>query len=368
LRKRSASDDLMALAQARPEDRDATLLRAATALFCQEPIHDRDAVRRFEQLAVHLLPKLNESDRAYVASLLGGRRDAPVAVMRILARDAIGIAGPVLRHSPVLTTVDLLGVIAATGPDHHRLIASRPDLTADVLRALAIARKKYEETEELEAEAAPVEEIVTSADETMTDERPTEAIPQGSRFGAGPSFESFLDMPPEGRMRVLGEAAERRAPAQRARRPDQLLNAAFARAQIVAAARRGDRDQIIASFSSVLGINAVVATRMLDDPSGEPLMLMAKAAGLSDPDGRAVLLLANKQIGHSVDAFFRVADLYASLEAPVAEAFIDSWRGEPARKPAHVPVMVDAESRAAPVREAERAPSRPKEDRGRAAG
>ena len=32
--------------------------------------------------------------------------------MRLLARDVISVAGPVLRQSPVLSTVDLLGVIA----------------------------------------------------------------------------------------------------------------------------------------------------------------------------------------------------------------------------------------------------------------
>ena len=132
----------MTLAQSRPEDRDATLLRAATALFCQEPSHDRDGIRRFEQLAVHLLPKIATDDRVYVASLLASRNDAPPSAMRMLARDEIEVATPVLRHSPVLSTIDLLGVIAVTGSEHHRLIAGRTDLSADVLRALAIARQK----------------------------------------------------------------------------------------------------------------------------------------------------------------------------------------------------------------------------------
>lgn len=368
LRRGSASDDLMALARARPEDRDATLLRAATALFCQEAIHDRDGIRRFEQLAIHLLPKVAEGDRAYIASLLGGRNDAPASVMRILARDAIGIAGPVLRNSPVLATVDLLGVIAATGPDHHGLIATRPDLTADVLRALAIARKnraQAAEAEEAQIEAAdPADASRSAASEDTMLQVPTRREP-------GLSLETFLDAPPEGRLRMLGEAAVRRQEARSALpqlRPDQLLTAAFARSDIVAAARRGDRESLVQSFSMVLGIDRKVVARMIDDPSGEPLVLMAKAAGLNDGDGRAVLLLANKEIGASVDAFFRVADLYASLERPVADAFIDAWRGGSKRKSTHVPVWIDSESRAAPAQPAAQETGRGRKADGRATG
>lgn len=353
----------MALAHARPEDRDATLLRAATALFCQEPIHDRDAVRRYEQLAIHLLPNLGESDRAYVASLLGGRRDAPPSVMRILARDAIGIAGSVLRHSPVLSTIDLLGVIAVTGSDHHRLIASRPDLNADVLRALAIARAKYDEASE---DAPPAAESTDAADD-----RAVEAIAEDAVRNAleSPSFEGFLEAAPERRMKMLGDAAERQAKARPSippRRLDRFLEERFAAAELVGAARRGDRPALLRAFSKALRIETDVVARLLDDPSGEPLALMAKAADLSDADGRAVLLLANKTIGESVDAFFRIADLYASLEATTARAFIDNWREAPARRPEHQPVFADNGDRAKaaqPAHAPAASPARSEQDR-----
>lgn len=341
----------MALARARPEDRDATLLRAATALFCQEPHHDRDAVRRFEQLAIHLLPKMGDSDRAYVASLLGGRQDAPASVMRLLARDAIGIAGPVLRHSPVLATVDLLGVIASTGAEHHRLITTRPDLNADVLRALAIARKRTDailHTEEVEPE---------HADETQ----PRDAEPIQEMSAAGPDVPSrhlhglnlgeFLEATTERRLKMLGEASSRGLRSRTARsnrRLDTLLRQTFAAAEVVAAARRGDRSALLKGFSTALGIGTDIAARLLDDPSGEPLVLMAKAAGLNGADGRTVLLLANKEIGESVDKFFRLADLYASLEPTTADAFMDAWRTSPApTRATHVPVFAENADRIA---------------------
>jgi uncharacterized protein (DUF2336 family) len=321
----------MTLAQARPEERDGTLLRAATALFCQEPAHDRDAVRRYEQLAIHLLPKLKPNDRAFVASLLGGRQDAPPSVMRLLARDAIGVAGPVLRHSKSLSTIDLLGVIATTGVDHHQLIAGRPDLSADVLRALEIAKRKPSvDPTGLEAE--------TDADSTLTQPAP----PTRPKTNAAPAYSEFLKAPTDRRLRILGEASDhqwRAVGTNGSKRLDQVLRRSYASAEIVVAAKRRDRAGLVAAFTHALGISSEVATQLLSDPSGEPLVLMARAAGLSEADGRTVLLLANKQIGESVDAFLRLADLYASLEASTAEAFIEAWRPTASHRQAkHSPV------------------------------
>lgn len=343
----------MSLAHGRPEERDGTLLRAATALFCQEPIHDRDAIRRYEQLALHLLPKLKPNDRAYIASLLGGRSDAPPSVMRLLARDAIGIAGPVLRHSAVLKTIDLLGVIAATGPDHHQMIASRRDLSPDVLRALDLAREKN----------AVAETPKTASDKI--DEGRDAPGPATSRPASipTPSFDDFLGAPKERRLKILGEASSRRWRANRNGRnesPEQALQRTFASAEIVHAAKRHDRPALIDAFSRALGIDKPIATQLLADPSGEPLVLMIKAAGLSIADGRTVLLLANRQIGESVETFLQLADLFASLERATADAFIESWRpAAVARRAGHVPVFSEpAERAAAPVARSEEAEER----------
>jgi hypothetical protein len=358
----TASDELMTLAQSRPEDRDATLLRAATALFCQEPSHDRDGIRRFEQLAVHLLPKVSGEDRAYIATLLGGRDDAPPSVVRVLARDAIEIAGPVLRHSPVLSTIDLLGVIAVTGSDHHRLIAGRTDLSADVLRALAIARQKASTEKPSKINA---KEPAASPESALP---PAEAKPSGPTMPM-PDFGAFLASPRKHRLWILSEAATRGVAAGGANPPrqlDQMLRKSYALAEIVTSAKRRDRLGILAGFSSALGLATEIVARLLDDPSGEPLVLMIKAAGLDTSDGNTVLLLGHKKIGESVEEFFRLADLLASIEKSTADAFIATWRQPPLRRrPVHVPVFVDTGERrhlpAFPDADAAAAPKRAQE-------
>jgi uncharacterized protein (DUF2336 family) len=329
--KRSPSDDLLALARSLPQDRDATLLRATTALFCQEPIHERDAVRRYEELALHFLSRAGAPDRLYVATLLAGRADAPASIMRLLARDQIDVATPVLRQSSVLSTIDLLGVIAVTGPEHHKLIESRPSLNADVIRALALARPKVSEAH-VTASAATTAPAVTTEQQVST---------------IDPAIGGFLDLPSAGRLQVLGRIAAR-GPVARGtslpRRIEQALRHAFANSEIVAAAKKRDRDRLIGALSESLDIVPDTVRRLMDDPSGEPLVLMLKATGLKDAEGRTVLLLANPAIGESVERFFHLADLHASLEIGVAESFVAAWRSSSGVSiaPRHQPVLVES--------------------------
>ncbi|MCW5715514.1 MAG: DUF2336 domain-containing protein [Bauldia sp.] len=334
----AASDDLMALARVLPQDRDATLLRATTGLFCQEPPHDRDAMRRYEELALHFLPKVGVGDRAHVSALLAGRSDAPAAVIRALARDRIEVAAPVLRQSPALTTIDLLGVIATTGPEHHRLIAGRANISVDVLRALALARGQSPVEQALELAASAVENA-PAPEELAAPAAPGED-----------DLDGFLRLQPRERLARLASVSERAASQlalSQPRKIDRVLRHAFACAEIVASARTGNRRRLVAAFAEILEIETIAVERLLDDPSGEPLVLMIKASGLKETDGRIVLLLANPVLSQSVETFFRLAELYAALEPAVAETFMAGWRKPDERKapaPRHVPVF--AENRA----------------------
>ncbi len=135
----------------------------------------------------------------------------------------------------------------------------------------------------------------------------------------------FLDLAPAERLNLLGQVSARRvrsAAVSAPRRLDRVLRHAFAHAEIVASATTKDRPGLLRAFAEALDIRPAVAERLLDDPSGEPMVLMLRATGMRDADGRTVLLLANPLIGQSVERFFRLADLYAALEPAVAESFI----------------------------------------------
>ncbi|MBN9009418.1 MAG: DUF2336 domain-containing protein, partial [Rhizobiales bacterium] len=175
--------------------RDSALLRATTDLFVQELVHDRDEIRRFEEIAIHLVPKVAETDRIHVAERLALRLDAPIGLVRLLARDTVAVAAPLLRHSPVFGPLDLLAIIAATGPEHRRLIAERAGISEEVRVALRISAGEAQA-------AAPVGEPVPA---------PVAEADTARSAGDGGRFDPwrFLALDRPHRLRLMAELATR---------------------------------------------------------------------------------------------------------------------------------------------------------------
>lgn len=97
------------------------------------------------------------------------------------------------------------------------------------------------------------------------------------------------------------------------------------------------------TLERALGIELGLAQRIADDPSGEPIVVLAKAIGMQSAPLQRVLLLLNPQIGQSVQRVYALASLFDEIDLAAAEQMLAIWR-QPAGKasPRHVPVYVDA--------------------------
>ncbi len=242
MHSRKLSDDLADVARANQQTRDAALLRATTELFAQDLTHDDDEIHRYEELASHFLPKVSIADRALVAERLAACADAPSAVVRMLARDVIEVAAPVLRHSAVLDSFDLLAVIAATEVAHHRLIARRADIGDDVKRALRLTGDAevmgyLDNGASMRAPAAPATDVTP-----LTATTPPPSPPPGTTIrppsGRSRRFDlkQFLALDRPTRLRVIADIAMRPpipAPPARASTPDRAFQSILGAAQIV---------------------------------------------------------------------------------------------------------------------------------------
>ncbi|MFO1183258.1 MAG: DUF2336 domain-containing protein [Bauldia sp.] len=333
--------------------RDAALLRATAEHFAHEPPHERDERQRFEELVLHFLPRVPIADRAFVAEAIAERADAPVAVLRALARDVIEVARPVLAKSPSLGAVDLLTVIAGTGALHHSLIARRRNLPAEVAKALRLTGNA-EVITLLEAHAAP-SEPARPASPSATATAPAAAAP-ASASPAAPSaaanveVEEFLALERGSRMAVLAGLAELGTPGWKPRHGplEWVVENAFLGARLLDHAKKGDRAALTATIAGGTGLDSALVTRLLADPSGEPFVLLLRTLGLSSADAGQVMLLGNPAIGRSVPDFFHLHDLYCCLEARVAETLVARWRGdEPKSTRTHQPFAAPAERNAA---------------------
>ncbi|MEO8667568.1 MAG: DUF2336 domain-containing protein [Bauldia sp.] len=356
MQKPFRSNDLADLSLSSQQNRDAALLRATTDLFLQEPSHDRDEIRRYEELASHFLPRVSQADRAYVAERLASRSDAPTAVIRLLAKDTVEIARHILIKSPVLTSLDLLTVVAATGAEHHRLIAARERLGADVERALRLMG----DTETSDVIARRHETPPALAAEPAVKSAPVAPLPspapvpfRRSRDIAGPNPAAidvwhFLALDRAHRLRLMADLTTRPPPRRYsgpANRLDQAFRSILGAAQVVSFARRGQRGELVTAVSEGLGVDFEIVIACIDDPTGEAFAILLKVLGLDNIQAQQVLLLATPQIGRDVNAFFRLADVYAAMETSVAEILVAAWRGDIVAGPRHVPVFAPLATR-----------------------
>lgn len=434
------------MAVSNQQSRDAALLRATTELFVLEANHDADAIRRFEELATHFLARVPAADRAFVAERLSRCADAPASVLRLLGKDVPEVASPVLKRSPALGEFDLLTIIAATGTPHHRLIATRSDLSALVVGALrltgdadVIARLSaypdvVTETEEVPAETIetvdgaefnadnPASLAETAEDTPAHDLADDHAAPSNVTFHGDPeaeappapladdhaaeeapairdltpspeameifaavralasSFEeasgdaasrpgrrhladplpasagAFLDLDRAGRLAVLNHLAGRPATSRGSATvldADHAFRLALGRARLASLARQRQRDALIRTLAQGLRLEEADVTALLDDPSGEPLVVLLRGIGLSESEAQQVLMFANPVIAQGVESFDRLARLLSETPEGVAADLLALWRTGEMPPPksvqgaatGHQPLFADVELR-----------------------
>jgi hypothetical protein len=350
------------------QSRDAALLRATTELFTQDLSHDRDEIRRYEELATHFLTRVSHEDRAFVAARLSVRIDAPQSVMRMLAKDQPDIARHVIPCSPVLGALDLLTIIAATGPEHYRLVADRPNLAPEVEHALRLVADQAT-LDCLNGETAARHALASlddpgaessQAGAEPEDDRPDTRLDRSNRARVRSDrldVWQFLGLDPAARLRLMAGLATRppvRNYSGATNRLDRAFRSILSAAQVVGFARKGDREALVDSVADGLGLDNDIVIACLDDASGEPAAVLLKGLSLDNIQAQQVLLLGTPSIGRDVNAFFRLTDIYAGMENWVAEILLDAWRNPASAQPRHEPHFAENALRRQPSAGSER--------------
>jgi hypothetical protein len=101
-------------------------------------------------------------------------------------------------------------------------------------------------------------------------------------------------------------------------------------------------------LARALGIGTALADRVARDPSGEPIVISARALGMTAAVLQRILMFLNPAIGQSVDRVHSLSRLFEDMAPEVAERMLSIWRkaATPA-KPAHEPGLYDDERRGA---------------------
>jgi hypothetical protein len=131
-------------------------------------------------------------------------------------------------------------------------------------------------------------------------------------------------------------------------------------ARLEAAAMQRNPSEFARLLRAPLHIAPHLADRIVQDASGEALVVAARALGMGAPAMQRVLLFLNPMVGNSVKRVYELADLFAELAPEAATQMVALWRdgapvasaptasvAERPRKPVYEPATADDERRSA---------------------
>lgn len=174
-------------------------------------------------------------------------------------------------------------------------------------------------------------------------EAPAEAPHVRSEPAIDDLTELFFAATPEERRLILANldvaesAARRPAPAAR----DAIGG-------LEAAALQRNPGEFSRTLERALGISRALAERVARDPSGEPLVVAAKALGMPAAVLQRILLVLDPAIGQSIERVYGLAHLFDELSPQAALHMVAIWQGVHARsRPVHEAVHWDDERRSA---------------------
>ena len=268
-------DGLMNLSRREGVDIRPTLLRVLTDLYVQTRSHSDDEARQFVELTSRLIDQVDDATRAAVRARLAVYPATPLPLL-----NQLGLAPPL------------------------------PDKGLPLAREIAA---------QISSEPLPVKPGGEGALRMVStlSMQPTDAAEvSGLFFGATSRDRTLI-------LHNLAETplkASPRIPESRAMRSIEALEmAAFV----------ADVENFTLELGETLILPWKLATKVVNDPGGEPLACAAKALGMPSPIFQRVLLFLKAEIGSSVHMVYRLSRLYDVLPERSALIMLAAWRGSP---------------------------------------
>ncbi len=101
--------------------------------------------------------------------------------------------------------------------------------------------------------------------------------------------------------------------------------------KIDAAALQGRVGEFAREFERLIDIPESLCDRILNDPSGEPMVVAAKAAGMPIAILQRILLLVSASASYSVQRVYDLTELYHGLDGRAARDLLAQWRTQSKR-------------------------------------
>lgn len=274
-------DGLMRLSRTDGIDIRPALLRVITDLFVQEPTHTRDEVQQYAELSLRLLPVVDAQTRAAVIAKLA---DFPETPAWLLER----IASLPAQQSPITVA---------------------------------------EGSQQVGARLRGADDDIPRLGQHLAAPRKADAVPPSAARALG---ERFLRADPHERQLLLLQLEEGDAAPDEGLWPRDRLTTV---GRLQNAAEDRDQREFARQLQHSFGLSSRIAGEIAFDDSGEPLLIVARAAGMSAEILLRVLLLLNPTVGESIERVFSLYRLYEHVHADAAARIMASWRDDARARP-----------------------------------
>jgi hypothetical protein len=265
-------DGLMTLSRREGVDIRPTLLRVLTDLYVQANTHSGEEEAQFVELTSRLIDQVDDATRAAVRARLAIYPGTPAEVLKRLG-------------------------LKPANPDQR--VPFAPAITAAA-------------TEAPRAKAPTEAQIRLASNLSMQPKDAAEINDMFSRANTSERAQILHDL------QNTPLKASARIPIARARRAIETLEmAAFA----------ADIENFTLELGETLILPWRIATKVVNDPGGEPLACALRALEMPSPVFQRVLLFLNPEFGSSVHYVYRLSRLYDRLSERSALILLAAWRG-----------------------------------------
>ncbi len=335
-----------------PERRAETLKRITTLFLNGASRYTEDHVRLFDDVLGRLIAEIESKAREELSRHLAPVGNAPVDVVRALARDDdISVAGPVLKRSRRLADHDLCEIVRTKSQAHLLAISGRNGLAEPVTDLLVrrgdheVARRVADNPGARISDDSFTTLVIRAENDGVLAEqvglRPdipprlfrelllkaTEVVQQRLFASAKPDRQAEI-------RRVLAkishEVAAKAAPrdyTQAQRAIEELRQAGrLDEATLVEFAKTGQYEETIAALSVLCAVPIEVVDRLMSGDRPDPVLILCKAVGWGWPTVRAIIMARPATRGTSSQGLDNAYTNFERLSPATAQRVMRFWQ------------------------------------------
>jgi len=343
-----------------PDQRVVTLRRVTDLFVHRAEQYDDEQVKLFDRVIGRLAAEIEKAAREKLADCLAPIANAPLEIIRTLARDdEVTVAGAVLTQSPRLGDDDLVE-IASTKSDAHLLaICGRkrlPEAVTDVLVERGgrdVAHKVVANHGAAFSEAGFTKLVARAGDDEPLAEgvgrrvdipphlfrrlvtQATEQVQERLLASVRPEMQMAIGQvlsDISGKVAANPELASRSYSAARSYVQVLAQSGRLGPQALVELAKSGRFEESVAALAEIAAVPIDIVDRVMHGDLAEPLLVLCRAKGFDWTTVRAVLLVRRNCRSLGPKELEQACQDYTALSPATAERVLRFWQVRQAKR------------------------------------